>query len=84
MKNLHGQTDAPASAHSKHGTALRSVPFATERSLEVAIALAGRALLAAPDEATQRICLIALTDLVKQRSPDQVKHSVAGIARLLS
>ena len=43
------------------------------RSLEVAIDLAGKALLAAPDEATQRICLIALTDLVKRRSPETVK-----------
>jgi len=43
------------------------------RSLEVAIDLVGKALLVAPDEATQRICLVALTDLVKRRSPGQVR-----------
>ena len=74
MEDLHGETAPPASAHSKHVTALPSVRYGTARSLEVAIDLAGKALLAAPDEATQRICLIALTDLVKRRSPEQVKR----------
>lgn len=45
--------------------------------LEVAIELAGKALLAAPTKEAQHVCLIALTDLVKQRSPDQVKHMEA-------
>jgi len=45
--------------------------------LEIAIDLAGKALLAAPTKETQRVCLIALTDLVKQRSPEQVKSMEA-------
>ena len=44
----------------------------TESGLEVAIHLAEKALLAAPDQATQRICLTALTALVSRRSPEQV------------
>lgn len=42
------------------------------RKLEVAIELAGKALLAAPTPETQRVCLVALTDLVKRRSPEVV------------
>jgi len=51
--------------------------YTTESSLEVAIHMAEKALLAAPDQATQRICLTALTDLVKRRSVDQVKKMEA-------
>lgn len=47
------------------------------RKLEISIEMAGKALLAAPDEATQRICLIALTDLVKCRDSEQVKRMEA-------
>lgn len=74
MKVLYGQTATPTALHLQHGTAPAVRMYTNARSLEVAIDLAGRALLAAPDEATQRICLIALTDLVKQRSPETVKE----------
>jgi hypothetical protein len=46
----------------------------TAGGLEVAIQFAEKALLAAPDQPTQRICLTALTDLVNRRSPGQVKR----------
>jgi len=74
MKDLHGNSATPAAPHLKHETAPAVRLYTNARSLEVAIELAGKALLAAPDEATQRICLVALTDLVKQRSPEQVRE----------
>lgn len=47
--------------------------YGPENRLETAIGLVQQALEVAPDESNQRICLTALTGLIKERSPEAIK-----------